>query len=203
GRPPSRSRSRPGPAGGATRAGTPRRTASRCHLRRRDPEDRIDRVARRLPLCDAGGERAPPGLRPAGGLAGRPAVARGAVGLDEALALQPPEQGVDRPFADDREAAGPEPFRHLVAVGRLFLDDAEQAEVEHAAEQLAAPLLVVCHAVQGTSESLALQGSRVHKVTLVRPTLYEFAGGEGGVLALARAHPPPRLARPRLNHPFP
>jgi hemoglobin len=36
----------------------------------------------------------------------------------------------------------------------------------------------------------------------VRPTLYEFAGGEPAFLALARAHHARCLADPELNHPF-
>jgi hemoglobin len=36
----------------------------------------------------------------------------------------------------------------------------------------------------------------------VRPTLFEFAGGEAAFLALARAHPARCLADPELNHPF-
>ncbi len=36
----------------------------------------------------------------------------------------------------------------------------------------------------------------------MRPTLYEFAGGEPAFLALARAHHARCLADPELNHPF-
>ena len=36
----------------------------------------------------------------------------------------------------------------------------------------------------------------------MRPTLYEFAGGEPALLALARAHHARCLADPQLNHPF-
>lgn len=36
----------------------------------------------------------------------------------------------------------------------------------------------------------------------MRPTLYEFAGGEDAFLALARAHHARCLADPVLNHPF-
>jgi hemoglobin len=36
----------------------------------------------------------------------------------------------------------------------------------------------------------------------VRPTLYEFAGGEAAFLALAGAHHARCLADPELNHPF-
>jgi len=36
----------------------------------------------------------------------------------------------------------------------------------------------------------------------VRPTLFEFAGGETAILALARAHHARCLADPELNHPF-
>lgn len=36
----------------------------------------------------------------------------------------------------------------------------------------------------------------------MRPTLYEFAGGEAAFLALARAHHARCLADPELNHPF-
>jgi hemoglobin len=36
----------------------------------------------------------------------------------------------------------------------------------------------------------------------VRPTLYEFSGGEAALLALARAHHARCLADPELNHPF-
>ncbi|MCU1681503.1 MAG: oxygen-binding heme protein [Amycolatopsis sp.] len=37
---------------------------------------------------------------------------------------------------------------------------------------------------------------------LVRPTLFEFAGGESAFLALAAAHHARCLADPELNHPF-
>jgi hemoglobin len=36
----------------------------------------------------------------------------------------------------------------------------------------------------------------------MRPTLYEFAGGEDAFLALARSHHARCLANPELNHPF-
>jgi hemoglobin len=36
----------------------------------------------------------------------------------------------------------------------------------------------------------------------VRPTLYQFAGGEAAFLALAQAHHARCLADPELNHPF-
>jgi hemoglobin len=36
----------------------------------------------------------------------------------------------------------------------------------------------------------------------MRPTLYEYAGGEPAILALARAHHARCLADPELNHPF-
>jgi hemoglobin len=36
----------------------------------------------------------------------------------------------------------------------------------------------------------------------MRPTLYEFAGGDDAFLALARAHHARCLADPELNHPF-
>jgi hemoglobin len=36
----------------------------------------------------------------------------------------------------------------------------------------------------------------------VRPTLFEFAGGEAAFLALARAHHERCVADPELNHPF-
>jgi hemoglobin len=36
----------------------------------------------------------------------------------------------------------------------------------------------------------------------MRPTLYEFAGGDPALLALARAHHARCLADPELNHPF-
>ena len=36
----------------------------------------------------------------------------------------------------------------------------------------------------------------------MRPTLYEFAGGDAAFLALARAHHARCLADPELNHPF-
>jgi hemoglobin len=36
----------------------------------------------------------------------------------------------------------------------------------------------------------------------VRPTLFEFAGGEAAFLALAKAHHARCLADPELNHPF-
>ena len=39
-------------------------------------------------------------------------------------------------------------------------------------------------------------------MTPVRPTLFEFAGGEAALLALARAHHARCLADPELNHPF-
>ena len=36
----------------------------------------------------------------------------------------------------------------------------------------------------------------------MRPTLFEFAGGEAAFLALAQAHHARCLADPELNHPF-
>ena len=36
----------------------------------------------------------------------------------------------------------------------------------------------------------------------MRPTLYEFAGGEEAIVSLARAHHERCLADPELNHPF-
>jgi hemoglobin len=36
----------------------------------------------------------------------------------------------------------------------------------------------------------------------MRPTLYEYAGGDAGLLRLARAHHERCLADPELNHPF-
>lgn len=39
-------------------------------------------------------------------------------------------------------------------------------------------------------------------MAVVRPTLYEFAGGDAALLALARAHHARCLADPVLNHPF-
>ena len=36
----------------------------------------------------------------------------------------------------------------------------------------------------------------------MRPTLYEYAGGEPAILALATAHHARCLADPELNHPF-
>ena len=39
-------------------------------------------------------------------------------------------------------------------------------------------------------------------MTPVRPTLFEFAGGEVALLALARAHHARCIADPELNHPF-
>ncbi|MGO9140793.1 MAG: oxidoreductase, partial [Streptosporangiaceae bacterium] len=36
----------------------------------------------------------------------------------------------------------------------------------------------------------------------MRPTLYEYAGGDAALLALARAHHARCLADPELNHPF-
>ena len=37
---------------------------------------------------------------------------------------------------------------------------------------------------------------------MIRPSLYEFAGGDAAFLALARAHHARCLADPELNHPF-
>ena len=42
----------------------------------------------------------------------------------------------------------------------------------------------------------------MNEAELVRSTLYEFAGGETAMLALARAHHARCLADPELNHPF-
>jgi hemoglobin len=42
----------------------------------------------------------------------------------------------------------------------------------------------------------------VCKALAVRPTLFEFAGGEAAFLALARAHHARCLADPELSHPF-
>ena len=91
-------------------------------------------------------------------LARRPAVARGAIGLDEPLTLEAAEQRVDRALADGREAAGAQPLRHLVAVRRPLLHHREQTEVERPAQELRAASLANCHASQGSSICLALQG---------------------------------------------
>lgn len=48
----------------------------------------------------------------------------------------------------------------------------------------------------------ALTSERVCDASCVRPTLYEFAGGEPAFLALAQAHHARCLADPELNHPF-
>lgn len=40
------------------------------------------------------------------------------------------------------------------------------------------------------------------KIAGMRPTLYEFAGGDAAFLALARAHHERCLKDPELNHPF-
>ncbi len=77
-----------------------------------------------------------------------------------ALALQTAEQRVDRALAHDREAAGAEPLRHLVAVRRPLLHHRQQAEVEHSAEELAAAILDSCHAAQGSISVLAPQATR-------------------------------------------
>ena len=43
---------------------------------------------------------------------------------------------------------------------------------------------------------------RLCNAVRVRPTLFEFAGGESAFLALASAHHARCLADPELNHPF-
>jgi hemoglobin len=47
-----------------------------------------------------------------------------------------------------------------------------------------------------------LKSPFVCEAARVRPTLYEFAGGDAAFLALARAHHERCLADPELNHPF-
>jgi len=42
----------------------------------------------------------------------------------------------------------------------------------------------------------------MQRFSAMRPTLYEFAGGEAALLALAKAHHARCLADPELNHPF-
>src|SRR5262249_28073287 len=97
-------------------------------------------------------------LRGAVVLPRRAAVARCTVGRDESVALEPAEQGVDRPLSDRREAALAQAPGHLVAVRGLVQDDRQEAEVEDSAEHLAAPTLP-CHALHGSGLCLALQGS--------------------------------------------
>src|SRR5262252_441098 len=76
---------------------------------------------------------------------------------NEAFALEPAEQRIDRSFTHDREASLAESSGHLVAVRGLVDDDREQAEVEHSAEHLAAAALV-CHAPHDIEHCLAAQG---------------------------------------------
>src|SRR5580765_8838167 len=78
---------------------------------------------------------------------------------DEAFALEPTEQRIDRPLAHGREAPLAQPPRHLVAVRGLVDDDGEEAEIEDSAKHLAAPALT-CHAPHGSGLCLAMQGRR-------------------------------------------
>ena len=52
------------------------------------------------------------------------------------------------------------------------------------------------------AEKVAAGRPSVPDSATVRPTLYEFAGGEPAFLALAAAHHARCLADPELNHPF-
>ena len=112
-----------------------------CHAR--TPSARARRAARRGAVV----------------LARRAAVARRAVRRDEAVALEPAEQRIDRPLADGGETPLAQPPRHLVAVGGLVDDDGEEAEIEDSAKHLAAPALT-CHAPHGSGLCLAAQGRR-------------------------------------------
>jgi hypothetical protein len=47
------------------------------------------------------------------------------MGGDEAFALEPAEEGIDRTLTDGGEAAFPQPPRHLVAVGGFVDHDGE------------------------------------------------------------------------------
>src|SRR5262249_41239937 len=49
---------------------------------------------------------------------------------------------------------------------------------------------------------MSTRTSSVQGLSPVGPTLYDFAGGEAALLALARAHHARCLADPELNHPF-
>src|SRR5579863_5998807 len=147
--PPSRSRPDPALEADAIRAGIRRQTRSRDHLRF-EPQHGVDGVTRRTPLRDPGGEGELPCRRGSVVLPWRPAVARGAVRLDEPFTLEPPEQGVDRALADDRETPGAQTLRHLVAVGGPFLHHGQETQIKRPAQELGAAMLANCHAEQDT-----------------------------------------------------
>ena len=159
GRPPSRSRRRRGHEAVSTPGGRLRRTRSLLHLRFDKAQNRVDGFARCAPLG-----RRPPRVHAArrGTCGSTCAAARRCEAArcvsTRPLALQAPEQRVDRALADDREPSRAQALRHLVAVRRLLLDHGEQAEIEHAAQQLRPPAFVTYHASQGSRLCLAAQG---------------------------------------------
>src|SRR5207247_5000525 len=114
----------------STPAGTPRRTQSSRHLRFDRGQDRVDLAPDIAPRAHSLGEGAPAARRGAVVLARRAAVAGRAMRRDEAVALEPAEQRIDRALSDGGETPLAQPPRHLVAVGGLVDDDREQAEVE-------------------------------------------------------------------------
>src|SRR5580700_8836049 len=69
-------------------------------------------------------------------LARRPLVGRDLLHVDEALLLEPDEQGVDGAFGDVREALLAQPCRDLIAVGGPHGQDREDDALERALEHL-------------------------------------------------------------------
>src|SRR6202051_2483817 len=81
------------------------------------------------------------------------------MGLDEAVAFEPTQEGIDGPFSDDGQASSPESLGHLVAVRRPVTHHRQEAQVEDASKELAPPALWITHAPQATVCYRALQGT--------------------------------------------
>src|ERR1700680_1646189 len=69
-------------------------------------------------------------------LARRPLLGRGLLHVNEALQLEPDEEGVDGAFGDGGEALLPQPGRDLIAVGGPHGQDREDDALKRALEHL-------------------------------------------------------------------
>ncbi len=126
--------------------GMPSRIGSRAHLHCCETKNRIDRVARRLPLADSGCQGPSPSSGQSVVLARWTSIARSPMRVDQSVPLEPPEQWVDRAFAHDGETPLPQTLRHFVAVRRAFAHDRKQAQVEHSAQELGPAAAALSHA---------------------------------------------------------
>src|SRR6266540_4212771 len=108
------------------------------------------------------------------------------------LALQAAEQRVDRTLANNRETAGAEPLRHLVAISGPLLHHRQKAEVEHPAKQLATAALTYCHAPHGSMLLPCTASQRLWTPNATKPKARSrVAAARSAAAECAGKSPPP------------